>query len=570
MSSMTTRKVDSSGKTYCTKSHDQISVETTGLAMGINGNHSFEATPSPSSIASTSTIEHSMKDRHRILSSTLKNDHSHLTAKRRSRFERLFHHTQLINRHYMMNMTNILLQMQREIHKLKRRTSRMEQSVVKQTKMVQPVIRIPRLTRDELSTICIFDNDNDVHENEATTDGNNNEITLTHPRKSITSKSIKRLKSKHKRMKAILGLKNKSKRAIWINNRQKAIDPNKYCSTCRHEFSKRSNFLTHVRNIHKGKCPPLINEQDQSLLEMNEESATRDHSGVVSDEDAQSLQALNKSWATNQQKSHARSSVKLSREPKRRLKLKCDVCNKFFRSDYLKSHRQRAHHDQQILSSSSEGNSSSEQSETASNRSLNENVTSNEMLRPCVSNTPATITIAEMDSDDAPILFRNDSAPRIVLAVTCLESYQIELVEKFIEKFSSRVCQTASIDSRTTHLITNDEKSPLRSPLSMKLIEAIAHHCFCVSYRWISDCLNQDRILDETSYEIEGDDTDVLPHGGPRRSRFVPNRHSLFENICFMIKCTENSDIRMTNERLEDLITTCGGQIITCVTQRLL
>ncbi|CAF1651574.1 unnamed protein product [Adineta ricciae] len=26
----------------------------------------------------------------------------------------------------------------------------------------------------------------------------------------------------------------------------------------------------------------------------------------------------------------------------------------------------------------------------------------------------------------------------------------------------------------------------------------------------------------------------------------------------------------MTNERLEDLITTCGGQIITCVTQRLL
>ena len=47
----------------------------------------------------------------------------------------------------MMNMTNILLRMQREIHKLKRRTSRMEQSVVKQTKMVQPVIRIPRLTK---------------------------------------------------------------------------------------------------------------------------------------------------------------------------------------------------------------------------------------------------------------------------------------------------------------------------------------------------------------------------------------------------------------------------------------
>jgi hypothetical protein len=37
-----------------------------------------------------------------------------------------------------------------------------------------------------------------------------------------------------------------------------------------------------------------------------------------------------------------------------------------------------------------------------------------------------------------------------------------------------------------------------------------------------------------------------------------------------MIKCAENSDIKMSNDRLQDLITTCGGQIITCVTQNLL
>jgi len=175
-----------------------------------------------------------------------------------------------------------------------------------------------------------------------------------------------------------------------------------------------------------------------------------------------------------------------------------------------------------------------------------------------------------MDIDDVPIRFRSDSNKTIVLAVTCLESYQLELIEQFVEKFSSIVCQTTSIDSRTTHLITNDEKNSLRSPLSMKLIEAIAHHCYCVSYRWIIDCLKYDRIVDEETYEIEGDDTEIHPHGGPRRSRLISNRHSLFKNICFMIKCTGNSDIRMTNERLEDLITTCGGQIITCVTQRLL
>jgi hypothetical protein len=104
----------------------------------------------------------------------------------------------------------------------------------------------------------------------------------------------------------------------------------------------------------------------------------------------------------------------------------------------------------------------------------------------------------------------------------------------------------------------------------MKLIEGVANHCFCVSYRWVIECLKYDRILDAAPFEIEGDDTDSLPHGGPKRSRLVNKRHSLFENICFMIKCTENNDIKLTNDRLQELITTCGGQIITCVTQTLL
>jgi len=104
----------------------------------------------------------------------------------------------------------------------------------------------------------------------------------------------------------------------------------------------------------------------------------------------------------------------------------------------------------------------------------------------------------------------------------------------------------------------------------MKLIEGIANHCYCVSYRWLLDCVKYDRIIDENPYEIESDDTENHAHGGPKRSRMVEKRHALFENICFMIKCTENNDIRMTNDRLHDLITTCGGKIITCVTQSLL
>ncbi|CAF4798683.1 unnamed protein product, partial [Rotaria sp. Silwood2] len=111
------------------------------------------------------------------------------------------------------------------------------------------------------------------------------------------------------------------------------------------------------------------------------------------------------------------------------------------------------------------------------------------------------------------------------------------------------------------------DKHTLPSPLLIKLIEAIANHCFCVSYRWLIDYIKYDRIVDKGAYKIEGDDTDYQSQGGPKRSRSIDKRHSFFENICVMIKCTENSDIKMTNNRLQDLITTGDGRIITYVTQ---
>ncbi|CAF4892547.1 unnamed protein product, partial [Rotaria sp. Silwood2] len=66
---------------------------------------------------------------------------------------------------------------------------------------------------------------------------------------------------------------------------------------------------------------------------------------------------------------------------------------------------------------------------------------------------------------------------------------------------------------------------------------------------------------------MEGDDTDYYSQRGPKRSRSIDKSHSFFENRCFMIKCTENNDIKMTNDLLQDLITTSDGRIITCMTQ---
>ncbi|CAF4733508.1 unnamed protein product, partial [Rotaria sp. Silwood2] len=99
-------------------------------------------------------------------------------------------------------------------------------------------------------------------------------------------------------------------------------------------------------------------------------------------------------------------------------------------------------------------------------------------LSATTTNPPSAIIVADLDTDEMPIRFRRDGNKPIVFSVTCLERYQSDIVDEFLRKFSSFVTQTM-------HLITNDDKHTLRSPLSMKLIEAIANHYFSVSYRWL-------------------------------------------------------------------------------------
>ena len=172
------------------------------------------------------------------------------------------------------------------------------------------------------------------------------------------------LEHKHKNnKKRSLGLGKKRRQPIWINNRQKPIDQDRYCSICRHEFTRRSNFLTHVRKVHKGKLPPKVNEQDQSLLEMNDENynehsdhhqneTTNDQSGkyiiirkiyllilivvVFDGGDTEPLQLLVNQWDINENRLRPRTQSKTIRELPKRAKAKCDICNKIYRMDYLK------------------------------------------------------------------------------------------------------------------------------------------------------------------------------------------------------------------------------------------
>ena len=71
---------------------------------------------------------------------------SRVFSKQRFRHDRLFRRTYSLNRKYVIAMTNILFQMEKDIYKLKRRTQCIEQMLADHSQAKRPIIRIPRLT----------------------------------------------------------------------------------------------------------------------------------------------------------------------------------------------------------------------------------------------------------------------------------------------------------------------------------------------------------------------------------------------------------------------------------------
>ncbi|CAF1307653.1 unnamed protein product [Adineta ricciae] len=520
---------------------------------------SYIKTTSSSSSASISTIDRPSKRRNLAF----KNGHrSRVVSKQHFRHDRLFRRTYSLSRKYVMAMTNILFQMEKDIYKLKRRTQCIEQMLVDHSQAKRPIVRIPRLTPDEISTICVkkpnkrestasedWENSNnlqtvaitDINSPNEHNDGASCSITSGTPRDSTDG----------------------------INNKEKSFNQKpKFCTACRHEFSHRSGYLRHIKNIHNGIVPSISGD-----VVLTKNDNTPDHSTTTEQAQVHDLEIdselshfLVNQWDIGEGRLRPRLSIKQNIEVKH--KAKCEICNKFFHAGYIKKHKMRAH---PSPSSSPIPKDIPDLIQSAVDKPADVTPSiSNEFAPVNTVDSPLMVNIAAMDVDERHIDFSVHSSKQFFIATTCLQRYQLDLVDEFLRKFSSEVVLKPIVDFETTHLIVDDEQQPFRSSLSIKLVEAVANHCYCVSYQWIIECLKYDRLIDETRFEIDGDTTHSQISGGPRRSRLTEKRHSLFENICFIIKCTENNDIKLTNERLQGLITTCGGKIITCVTQSAL
>ncbi|UJR38475.1 hypothetical protein I4U23_031143 [Adineta vaga] len=198
-----------------------------------------------------------------------------------------------------------------------------------------------------------------------------------------------------------------------------------------------------------------------------------------------------------------------------------------------------------------------------------ENILSSTIIKEAT--VEAIDDLSTIDKVDATVLMDHSStflissgintcstSRRLVLTASSLDENQKSQIRSFTTRFHASISST--VDSSTTHVIVN-EQSSLICPLTGKIIQGIARHLFIVSHRWLNDCLEQDSILDERPYEIRGDTSLGVDHGGMRRSRLTPSY--LLENYSIFLRCSPIDCAPLqTVEQVQELIELCGAKFI--------
>ncbi|CAF1935180.1 unnamed protein product [Rotaria magnacalcarata] len=159
----------------------------------------------------------------------------------------------------------------------------------------------------------------------------------------------------------------------------------------------------------------------------------------------------------------------------------------------------------------------------------------------------------------------NDGDKQIIVTSTCLDDDQMGRLKDFCSKFQIELSNV--VDEHSTHLVTDEEDETLVCPLSKKVIQAVARHMYIVTYRWIDACLKANRILNEKSFEIQGDLTLSSDHNGMQRSRqsILPDnlpKNLLLENFSIMLKCNGCQEM-MNNDELIELVQLSGAKHTT-------
>ena len=133
-------------------------------------------------------------------------------------------------------------------------------------------------------------------------------------------------------------------------------------------------------------------------------------------------------------------------------------------------------------------------------------------------------------------------------------------VELFCTRFSGRVSN--QIDEKTTHLIASEVDSRVCC-LTKKVFFAVAYHQYVIGYQWIEDCLQKHSVINEESYEIQGDASLSSQHNGMHRSRLI--HEPIFKSYPYAIavECSIGCQQGMfTRQELEQLVELSGAILL--------
>ncbi|XP_062389300.1 uncharacterized protein LOC134077613 [Sardina pilchardus] len=142
------------------------------------------------------------------------------------------------------------------------------------------------------------------------------------------------------------------------------------------------------------------------------------------------------------------------------------------------------------------------------------------------------------------------------LALSGLSGPQQVEAKRFAKRMGGSV--TSHVTANTTHVIirTDDE---LVCERTLKYFQGISNRTWVVSYLWVSECLRQEKLLNEVEFEVCGDVVNGRSHYGPQKARCTQPSNLLMKGfeICFYGPFTG-----MSTGQMQQMVELCGGVVV--------
>ncbi|KAL0119376.1 hypothetical protein PUN28_007710 [Cardiocondyla obscurior] len=142
----------------------------------------------------------------------------------------------------------------------------------------------------------------------------------------------------------------------------------------------------------------------------------------------------------------------------------------------------------------------------------------------------------------------------LCFACSGLSEAQINVVKKLVTIYNANY--VSQFNRNVTHVImkTTGEENVVETTL--KCLQGIAHRKWIVSFRWVEDCIKQQKLLNELPYEVTTL-SDIGINTGPRNSRL--REKDLFEGFTFLCVGPYNN---VSLSEYQDMLVATGARVV--------